>query len=634
MSINSNRLQVIALVCLLPGIVAVSSLGAPREFDVKAHYDKSEQMIAMRDGVKLFTAIYSPKDRSQQYPLLLVRTPYSAAPYGADAFPSPERMAPSEDFLRDGYIFVFQEGRGTHKSEGEYLDLRPIRTTTEDTDETTDTYDSIDWLVKHVPGNNGRVGQWGISHPGWYTVMGMAQPHPALKAASPQATTFDAFIGDDSHHNGAFNLILLDWAYSMSRATAPDRHTSKNPWPGIDFGTPWAYEFFLNAGPTDKLNEKYFGGRLTRVWEDVLAHPDYDEFWERRNVRKALAHVTAPVLNVMGWFDAWDPYGAMATYQAIEELNPKNQSTLVAGPWSHGGWRRTDGSILGDVHFGSKTSEYFQQQIVFPFFQYHLKGKGAWSPAEAIVFETGANQWRQLAQWPPSKVVKKNIYFHDDGRLTFEAPDARGSQGYDSYVSDPSRPIPFTQEIRADRGANHMTADQRYAFTRPDVLTYRSETLAADITIAGPVLVNLFASTSGTDSDWFVKLIDVYPGDAPDNENAPKGVKIGGYQMLLGFNVMRGKYRNSLSKPEPMVADKVTPISFNILDRFHTFKKGHRIMVQVHSSWFPLFDRNPQTFTNIYRAQKSDYQKATQRVYRSNQSQSHLVLPIVEHLKP
>ncbi len=633
MSINSNRRQIIALVLLLPGIVAVSSLRALREFDVKAHYDKSEQMIAMRDGVKLFTVIYSPKDKSQQYPLLLVRTPYSAAPYGVDAFPSPERMAPSEDFLRDGYIFVFQEGRGTHKSEGEYLDLRPIRTTTKDTDETTDTHDSIDWLVKHVPGNNGRVGQWGISHPGWYTVMGMAQPHPALKAASPQATTFDAFIGDDSHHNGAFNLILLDWAYLMSGATAPDRHTSKDPWPGFDLGAPWAYEFFLNAGPTDKLNEKYFGGRLTRVWEDVLAHPDYDEFWERRNVRKALAHVTVPVLNVMGWFDAWDPYGAMATYQAIEELNPKNQSTLVAGPWSHGGWRRTDGSTLGDVHFGSKTSEYFQQQIVFPFFQYHLKGKGAWSPAEAIVFETGANRWRQLAQWPPSKVVKKNIYFHDDGRLTFEAPDARG-KGYDSYVSDPSRPIPFTQEIRTDRGANHMTADQRYAFTRPDVLTYRSETLAADITIAGPVLVNLFASTSGTDSDWFVKLIDVYPGDAPDNENDPKGVKMGAYQMLLGFNVMRGKYRNSFSKPEPMVADKVTPISFNILDRFHTFKKGHRIMVQVHSSWFPLFDRNPQIFTNIYRAQKSDYQKATQRVYRSNQAPSHLVLPIVEDLKP
>ncbi len=604
-------------------------------YTVKAHYAKSDHMIAMRDGIKLFTVIYSPTDRSQNYPFLLVRTPYSAMPYGVSEFPPPERMAPSEDFLRDGYIFVFQEVRGTYKSEGEWVSLRPVRKNTEGTDETTDTYDTIDWLIKNVPGNNGRIGQWGISYPGVYTVTGMVKPHPALKAASPQATTFDAFIGDDDHRNGAFNLGDIEWWYMMSIATGPDRKTLTLRRPeDIDFGTPWAYEFFLNAGATDKLNEKYFGGRLTQIFEDLIDHPDYDEYWKSRNVRESLGDIKVPVLNVMGWFDATDPYGALATYQAIEEMNPRNESTLVAGPWSHGGWSYEDGSKLGDMQFGSKTSEYYQKNIVFPFFQYHLKGKGGWSPPEAIVFETGNNRWHRFTQWPPPGVVKKDIYFHEDGRLAFEVPDEENSKAYDSYVSDPFRPVPHTQEIRRNLGTEYMTGDQRYAFTRPDVLTYQTDTLEADITIAGPILVKLFASTSGTDSDWFVKLIDVYPGNTPDEKNDPRGVKMGGYQMLLGYEVMRGKYRNSFSKPERMVPDEVTPISFNIRDKFHTFKKGHKIMVQVQSSWFPLFDRNPQTFTNIYRAQRNDYQKATQRIYRSNASPSCLVLPIVEHLMP
>lgn len=638
--------RLVLLSCLLQGMLGGSSLAAADEYDVKAHYDKSEHRVAMRDGVELFTVIYRPKDQSQKYPFLLVRTPYSAGPYGADEFLPPEKMAPSEEFLRDGYIFVFQDARGTYESEGEWVNLRPVRKEAQGTDETTDTYDSIDWLIENVPGNNGRVGQWGISHPGWYAVMGMVEPHPALKAASPQATTFDAFIGDDDHHNGAFNLMGIEWWHAMSIVSGPDRHELKNAWPkGIDFGTPWAYEFFLDAGPTDQLNEKYFGGRLTQIWDNIIEHPDYDEFWESRNLRRSLGDIKVPVLNVMGWFDAYDPYGAIATYQAIEEMNPRNESTLVAGPWRHGGWHDDDGSRLGDMQFEAKTSEYYKENIIFPFFQHHLKGEGEWSPAEAIAFETGNNRWHRFAQWPPRSVVEKNIYFHDDGRLAFEAPDEEGKEAYDSYVSDPSRPVPYTHEIRRDRGEEYMTGDQRYAFTRPDVLTYQTDPLEADITIAGPVLAKLFASTSGTDSDWFVKLIDVHPGDARDNNNKndkndeddgndSKGVRMGGYQMLLGFEVMRGKYRNSFSKPEPMVSDEVTPVSFSIWDKFHTFRKGHRIMVQVHSSWFPIFDRNPQTFTDIYRARKSDYRKAAQKIYRSNRSPSHLVLPVVEGLTP
>lgn len=600
---------------------------AERGFDLTANYVKSEHKITMRDGIKLHTVVYSPRDKSQQYPILMVRTPYSADPYGTGLFHPPERMAPADEFLEDGYIFVFQDGRGTFKSEGEWRNLCPVREDENGIDETTDTYDTIEWLIHNIPGNNGRVGQWGISHPGWYTVMGMISAHPALKAASPQATTFDPFIGDDEHHNGAFLQMFVEWAYSMSINSGPDRAELNGKWPQrIDHGTPWAYEFFLNAGPHDKLNERYYKGRMTRVWQDVIEHPDYDEFWKSKNVAQSLDNIRIPVLNVAGWFDSSDPYGAIATYQTIEEKNPDNKSTLVVGPWRHGGWRGDDGSKHGDIHFGSKTSEYFQKEIIFPFFQYYLKDEGNWTPSEATVFETGNNRWHRLEQWPPKNVIKKNIYFHEDGGLSFGQPSETSQSAHDSYVSDPAKPVPFSPKIRMSQYAfNYILGDQRYASIRPDVLVYQTEILDKDITVAGPVLCNLFASTTGTDSDWFVKLIDVYPNDTPSNVK----VEMGGYQMLLGVEVMRGKYRNSYSDPEPMTPNQVTPISFEIHDRYHTFKKGHRIMVHVHSSWFPTFDRNPQTFTNIYRAQKSDYQKAMQKIYRSQKSPSHLVLPIL-----
>ncbi len=617
---------------LLSSLLLAFAVPATAEpFDVKAHYDKQEIAIAMRDGIKLHTVIYTPRDTSRRYPILLVRTPYSAGPYGPEQYIAPEKMAPSDDFLRDGYIFVFQDGRGTFKSEGAWINLHPRRTTPDGTDESTDAWDSIDWLVKHLPGNNGRVGQWGISHPGWYTVQSMAEPHPALKAASPQATTYDPFIGDDEHRNGAFGLASVEWWYLMSQVSGPDRAKlgNDNPPHEIDFGTPWDYQFFLNAGPTDQLNENHYGGKLGQIWQNMFEHPDYDGFWVKINVHDRLGKIGVPVLNVMGWFDSPDPYGAMATYQDIERQNPGNRSTLVAGPWKHGGWRRDDGSKLGDIRFGSKTSEYFQKDVIFPFFQYYLKDQGTWNPTEAIVFETGANRWHHLPQWPPRQAAARNLYFHADGKLAFDPPGQAGD-AHDEYLSDPARPVPYTSEIRREAGAEYMVGDQRYAWARPDVLSYQTDVLEDDITIAGAIPVELFASTTGTDSDWFVKLIDVYPHDAPDNADDPKGVKMGNYQMLVGIEVMRGKYRDSYSHPAPMVPDRVTRIGFDIRDKFHTFKKGHRIMVQVQSSWFPVVDRNPQTFTDIYTARPADYRKATQKVYRSAASPTHLVLPVVQ----
>ncbi len=619
--------------CTRPPSTATQTAATPAQaFDVKAHYDKAEYRIPMRDGVKLYTVVYTPKDQSKKYPFLLFRSPYGSGPYGPDEYRAPSRLAPSEEFLRDGYIFVLQDGRGTYNSEGDWVNLKPIAEKEGETDESTDTYDAIEWLIHNVPNNNGRVGQWGISHPGWYTVMGMVKPHPALKAASPQATTFDPFIGDDNHRNGVFRIIGVEWWYTQSVISGPghEKLNGKAPDP-IDFGTPWDYEFFLNAGPTDELNERHFGGKLTREWQNLIEHPNYDAYWKSLNVARSLGHITVPVLNVGGWFDAPDPYGSVATYQEIEKRNPTNTSTLVMGPWRHGGWVRDDGSHLGDFQFGSKTSEYFQRNILFPFFQHYLKDQGDWSPAEAIVFETGANRWHRFDQWPPPGVTKKNLYFGKSGTLSFTAPAEKGAAAQDSYVSDPAKPVPYTAEIRRNWGFEFYAGDQRYASTRPDVLTYQTEVLKEDVTIAGPTLAKLFVSTTGTDSDWFVKLIDVYPGDAPNNEEGPKAAKMGGYQVLLGIEAMRGRYRNDLSKPEPMVPGKLTPVSFNIWDKFHTFKKGHRIMVHLHSTWFPVFDRNPQTFVeNIYRAKPEQYRKATQTVYRSVEAPSHLVLPVVE----
>ncbi|PHR92666.1 MAG: hypothetical protein COA69_07505 [Robiginitomaculum sp.] len=588
-------------------------------YDVPSHYDKTEHMVSMRDGTKLFTAIYTPKDRSQIYPILLYRTPYSVKGYGKNFSPN-ARMAPSLAFMKQGYIFVLQELRGTYKSEGDFEVLRPIRTDKSDPrafDESTDNYDTIEWALNHITNHNGKVGQWGTSYAGWTTIMGMIDPHPALSASAPQAPPSDMFIGDDWHHNGAFRLMYsFSWMGNEARKRGALTEEDNPP---FDYGTPWGYEFFLQAGATSKLNDKYFGGTMI-AWDDLIDHPNYDEFWKKQAVLPYMKNINVPTLNVAGWFDAEDFYGPISIYKEIEATTPNNKSTLVVGPWRHSGWGKGDGSSLGDIQFGSRTAEYYTKHIVLPFFEHHLKGKNDWKGDEAIVFETGHNRWHHMREWPPKSAIPKNLYFHANGKLSFNPPTKTNRKSADTYINDPTKPVPFSAQIITKMGHIWMVEDQRPNATRPDVLTYSTEILSEDITIGGSILANLFISTSGTDADYFVKLIDVYPGDDP---------KMGSYQMLLGYEVMRAKYRDSMEHPTPLRPNKVTPISFNIWDKFHTFKKGHRIMVQIHSSWFPAYDRNPQKFMNIYKAEGDDYKSASHKIYRSSKFSSHLVLPVL-----
>lgn len=596
------------------------------DFDVKVHYDKAEYMVPMRDGVKLFTIVYTPKDQSQKYPILLVRTPYSVRHYGPDNFHT--RLGPSLEFDKDGYIFIFQDVRGKYKSEGEFQVIKshiPVKKSVKDVDESSDTYDTIEWLLKNIPNHNSRVGQWGISYPGWETVQGMVDAHPALKASSPQASPSDMFIGDDWHHNGAFRLMYaFSWlAHNARVRKGPTERGVER----FDYGTPWGYKFFLEIGPVSRINELFFRNQVP-AWNEFMEHGTYDEYWQKQNALQHLKDIKPSVLNVAGWFDAEDFYGPMSIYYTIEKENPDNKSTLVVGPWLHGGWRSTSGRNLGCIDFDSKTSDYFQKEIQYPFFSYYLKDKGEWKEQEAFVFETGTNIWKTYDYWPPKGVETRMLYFHPEGRLSFSPPEEKNPDASDAYVSDPDKPVPFSAEIRTTQGHLWMIEDQRFVATRPDVLVCQTDILEEDVTIAGPIIANLYVSTTGTDSDWIVKLIDVYPGDTPRSKYCR--VKMGDFQMLLAGEIFRAKFRQSFEKPEPMVPNKVTKIEFDLRDKCHTFRKGHRIMVQVHSTWFPVYDRNPQKFVDIYKAKSSDFQKATQKVYRSTEYPSHLRLNVLK----
>jgi hypothetical protein len=595
-------------------------------FDLRAHYSKREVMIPMRDGVKLFTILYEPKDRSRTYPILLLRTPYSIPPYGPDEYPA--QIGPSPEFDRDGFIFAFQDVRGKFRSEGEFVVMRPYLPGKrgKETDESTDNYDTIEWLVEKVANNNGRVGQYGVSYPGYQTVMGMIDAHPALKASSPQASPSDMFLGDDWHHNGAFRLMYA-FSWLSSNARLREGITTEREAP-FDYGTPDGYRFFLELGPIANVNERYFDYSVP-TWNEFMEHGTYDDYWKRQVVLPHLNHIEHPILNVGGWFDAEDFYGPMTIYYEIEKRNPVNQSVLVVGPWLHGGWNRMDGSSLGNVQFESKTAHYFQREIHLPFFQHHLKNAPDPKLPEAYVFETGSNVWRQYADWPPPGAGEKNLYFREGGGLSFDPPTTTG-ESFDSYVSDPRKPVPFSAETRTTQGHLWMIEDQRFAASRPDVLVYETEELTEEVTIAGLIIAHLEASTTGTDSDFVVKLIDVFPGKFPDNDPNPAGVRMGHFQMLLAGEVFRAKFRKSFERPEAMAPGEVTPIEFDLRDRNHTFEKGHRIMVQVQSSWFPVIDRNPQTFVDIYRAQEGDFQPATQRVYHSSSKPSYLKLSVIQ----
>ncbi len=589
---------------------------------IKAHFTKYEYKIPMRDGVHLFTAAYVPKDGSQTYPILLQRTPYGLRPYGASNYPQSPRWQ-MKHYAKEGFIFVYQDVRGRNASEGQFVHVRPHmdRKGPKDIDESTDTYDTIDWLVKNVPLNNGNVGLLGISYPGFYSAAGMIDAHPALKCVSPQAPVTDWFIGDDFRHNGA--LYLAHAFRFLSAFGQPlSKPTRQSPSP-FDYGTPNGYEFYLNLGPLDEVQKKHFEKDVI-FWNELNEHGTYDAFWKARNILPHLKNIRPAVMTVGGWFDAEDLYGPLHVYQSNESQSPGAYNILVMGPWSHGAWHASDGEHLGHVPFNQKTAAFYRRHIELPFLKHFLKGEPDPELPEAYVFETGTNQWRRFASWPPQATAEKTLYFHPDGRLSTDPPAAAEPESFDQYVSDPAKPVPFIPNIAIGMTVEHMVDDQRFAATRPDVLVYATEPLEEDVTIAGPITPSLFVSTTGTDSDWVVKLIDVYSGDFPNPDPNPTGVQLGGYQQLVRGEAMRGKFRNSFEKPEPFTPGEITRVEYVMPDAFHTFRRGHRIMVQVQSSWFPLVDRNPQKFMDVYHAKNDDFQPATQRVYRSSQSPSQV----------
>ncbi len=592
---------------------------------LKQKYEKQEVYITMRDSVKLFTSIYTPKNTSVKHPILLNRTPYDIEPGGPGNFNF--FMQLYSRYAEEEYIMVFQDVRGKYMSEGVYEDIRPVipvKNSNKDIDETTDTWDTVDWLVKNVRNNNGNVGIFGISYPGFYSTMGIINAHPAVKAVSPQAPVTAWFIGDDFHHNGAFFLQdCFNFYYSNGQ---PHRKPTRVGHPAFRYPVPDNYEFFLSLGAVKNIAPKYLGDSI-KFWDDAFSHPDYDDFWKARDPRQYLKNVTPAVMTVGGWFDAEDLYGALNTYEAIEKQNSaETQNLLVMGPWSHGQWAFGEAKHLGNIYWGLDANQkYILQEENF--FNYYLKANGNPALPEALIFVTGSNEWKEFATWPPKNSVKKNLYFHSGEAASFKAPVTKTS--FDEYVSDPSNPVPYTEDVHTNRTEAYMTDDQRFASRRPDVMVYQTDILTEDITLAGPVNADLFVTTTGTDADYVVKLIDVFPPDTKADDPDLK-YPLGGYQMLVRGEVFRGKYRKSFEKPEPFVPGQVTEVKYEIPDVAHTFKKGHRIMIQVQNSWFPLVDRNPQKFVNIYKCSDSDFQKATQRIYHDSRNPSHIKINVLQ----
>lgn len=593
---------------------------------VLANYTKYEYRIAMRDGVKLFTSVYVPKDDTKQYPMLMKRTPYSIAPYGVDAYP--DTLGPSAIFAKEGYFFVYQDVRGRWNSEGEYVNVRPHipKKHAKEIDESTDTYDTIEWLLKNVPNHNGKVGTWGISYPGFYVAAGMIDAHPALKACSPQAPVTDWFIGDDFHHNG---VLFLPHCFNFMANFGRPRPTpiTKSQYLRFDHNNVDGYDFFLNMGSLYNADKNYFKGDIA-FWKEVMSHGTYDDFWKQKNIRQHLKSIKPAVMTVGGWFDAENLFGALETYKNTERMSPDHPANIIVmGPWDHGGWSRDDADRLGPVKFNAKTGPYYREQIELPFFEYHLKGKGSGKFPEAMMFETGTNVWRKHEAWPPKNAVKQAFYFGSRQQLLTQSEAERE---HDEFISDPAKPVPYIEKTNIGMDKEYMIADQRFASRRPDVLVYQTPVLENDLTLSGPIDVNLTVSTTGTDADWIVKVIDVYPPEFPEWEPNPTGVKMGNFQQLIRAEPFRGKFRNSFEKPEPFVPGKPTTIKFTLPDVCHTLRPGHRLMIHVQSSWFPLTDRNPQKFTDIYNAQDSDFVKQTHRVYRGDGQTSAVTFTVVK----
>ncbi|MEO8452561.1 MAG: CocE/NonD family hydrolase [Gemmatimonadota bacterium] len=616
LSATRARALVLGLSALLCTTIAAAQ--APTDWSVKV--TRRDVMVPMRDGVKLHTEIYTPKGHPEAMPFIMTRTPYGLL-FGTDAKGFPNGLANYRELIDDGFIIVLQDIRGKSRSEGRFVMLRPPRSSKDPKaiDESTDAYDTIDWLLTNVPNNNGRAGMMGISYMGWTTVMAMLDPHPALKAVSPQASPADMYIGDDFHHNGAFRL-----SYAMEYAFAMERGAEVTP---FKFSNPDTYQWYLDLGPLVNVKENYGGAKLP-TWVDFVSHPNYDAFWKRQAFAPYLTKVTVPTLNVAGWWDQEDFYGPLEIYRLLEQHDTKNQNFLVVGPWNHGGWGAGKGDSLGKVSFGSRTGEYFREKIQLPWFQYHLKGQGTLALAEATTFEPGANRWVSHTSWPErSGTSVKKLYLQPGGKLSWEPPAASG-KAFAEYVSNPDDPVPYRKRpIDATLGFNGwptwQVQDQRFLAGRKDVPTWISAPLESDVVIAGSIVAKLFASTSGTDSDWIVKLIDAYP--EPNTASPP----MAGYQLMVMGDVLRGRFRQSFERPAALKPNVVTPYQLDLHSVDYRFLKGHRIMVQIQSSWFPIIDRNPQTFTpSIFEAKRTDYRSATQRVYHSPAYPTHLEMVV------
>jgi len=595
---------------------------------VKDNFTKKEYYIQMRDGIKLYTAVYEPKDVSQKYPILMQRTPYSCRPYGEANYRP--RLGPNTSLMKEKYIFVYQDARGRYKSEGRFREMTPAidnKKSDKDVDESSDTYDTIEWLLKNT-NSNGRVGIYGISFPGFYSSAALPDAHPALKAVSPQAPMSDEFMGDDCNHNGAF--FLLDNFGFYSGFDGPKAENGESYAPFFRARYTDAYKFFLDFGPLKNANTAKYFYDSNSVWRQVIKHDTYDEFWQSRNIRQHLKNIKPAVLVVGGWFDAEDMFGALKTYAAIEKQSPGNNARLVMGPWTHGGWAAPSWTSFGQYHFGTDLNKHYQDEIETKFFNYYLKDKGSFDQAEVTLFETGSNQWKNYNVWPPANSRPTSFYFQPAGKLSTSKP--AGTNSFTDYISDPNKPVPYTSVVSGRRNNEYLVEDQRFAAQRPDVISFETDTLTQDLTLTGEIAANLLVSITGSDADFIVKVIDVWgdndvlPAAGPNQRPTP----MGGYQQMVRAEVFRGKFRNSFSKPEPFVKDKIEKVSFKLNEVAHTFKKGHRIMVQVQSSWFPLVDRNPQKFGYIPGMDAKDFQRATIRIYHDGKNSSNVVLPVME----
>ncbi len=593
---------------------------------IKATYTKYEYRVPMRDGVRLFTSVYVPKESPEPLPILMSRTPYSVAPYGADQYRA--SLGPSERFAKEKFIFVYQDVRGRYQSEGKWIEMtphKPRKQGASDIDESTDTYDTIDWLVKNIPNNNGRVGTWGISYPGFYTAAGMIDAHPAHKAASPQAPVTDLYMGDDTYHNGALMLAANFGFYLFFKPhpepTLPEDFR-RSPFKGSD-----GYDNYLRGGTLTQLTERYYK-EANPYWLSAMRNTTYNEFWKSRNIAAHLKSIRPAVLTVGGWFDAEDAMGPQLIYKMVQQNSPPAAGNHIAlGPWTHGQWARGDGDKVGDISFAVKTSAWYRDNVEYPFFQFHLKQKGDGKFPAAWAFETGTNVWRTYDAWPPKEAQSKRLYFRAGGKLSFDAPT--DDEAADEYLADPNKPVPYVGYITPGMAGTYMTSDQRHAARRPDVLVYETDPLEEDVTLAGTIGAELFFATTGTDADYVVKLIDVYPPDHPNPEPNPTGVQLGSYQQLVRGEPFRAKFRGGFEKPEPLTPNKRDRLAFEMPGILHTFRRGHRIMVHVQSSWFPLIDRNPQKFIEIPDAKPADFQRATHRIFRNRSASSNVTVNVI-----